>query len=98
MATMNNLFPILGEEEPLVAEAPVQSVNPVLQINTDLDIRKHFPFPTIRDAQEKALNTVVETDKLGKKFTLIEAPTGVGKSGIAMAVGSWAKTRPCNEP
>src|SRR5208282_5557961 len=96
-----NLFPIIGQEPlPNVVETVIDTdaldmtaVNPVLQTNRDADITKHFPFPTIREAQSQALATVVESRKLNKKFTLIEAPTGVGKSGIAMATASWAKTQ-----
>jgi len=80
-------------EEPLVSIAPSIAINPVLQSNRDSDITKHFPFPTIREAQQQALTTVVESRQKEKKFTLIEAPTGVGKSGIAMATASWAKTQ-----
>ena len=88
---MSNPFTIVGQM-PLpntvvtVDEAPVVAV---LQTNRDLDITKHFPFPTIREAQSTALATVVESRQKQKKFTLIEAPTGVGKSGIAMATASW---------
>jgi ATP-dependent DNA helicase DinG len=95
-----NLFPIIGQEPlPAVTEEVEISVpaavctNPVLQTNRAANIVEHFPFPTIREAQSQALATVVESRKLDKKFTLIEAPTGVGKSGIAMATASWAKTQ-----
>jgi ATP-dependent DNA helicase DinG len=104
---MDNPFTIIGQQ-PLpntVEEAWAQdlrkndpnSIIPVLQTNMDPDITKHFPFPTIREAQSTALATVVESRQKSKKFTLIEAPTGVGKSGIAMATASWAKTQPLPE-
>lgn len=94
-----SLFKIIGQEsepEPLVTTTPVEVdvMSRIFQTNRDPDIRKHFPFPTIREAQSKALDTVTESARKGKKFTLIEAPTGVGKSGIAMATASWAKTQP----
>lgn len=84
-------------EEALLADArkgDPNFVNPILETNRDPDITKHFPFPTIREAQAKALITVTESAQKQKKFTLIEAPTGVGKSGIAIATASWAKTQP----
>ena len=97
---MSETFPIIGQMPlpntvEVVNEKPSHlAINPVLQSNTDPDITKHFPFPTIREAQATALATVVESARTQKKFTLIEAPTGVGKSGIAMATASWAKTQP----
>ena len=58
----------------------------------------HFPFPSIRPAQQRALEAIEKAQREGKKFVIIEAPTGAGKSGIAMAAASWAKTLPCNDP
>lgn len=53
-------------------------------------LRDHFPFPTIRPSQERALKTIADARDKGARFTAIEAPTGVGKSGIGIAVGQWA--------
>lgn len=89
---MSSPFTILGNPD---TEAQL------LQINMDPDIRNHFPFrdaegkPSIRSAQTQALDLVLKSAAERKKFTIIEAPTGVGKSGIAIATGSWAKTQPC---
>jgi len=90
-----SLFPIIGQDELPQAAPPEPGPEPVLQTNRDPDIRGHFPFPTIREAQSKSLDAIVESARAGKKFTLIEAPTGVGKSGLLIAAASWAKTRPC---
>lgn len=57
-----------------------------------MSLRDHFPFAEIRPSQQKALDTIEEAYRLGKRFIIVEAPTGVGKSGIAMAVASWAAT------
>ena len=93
-----NLFNIIGQA-PLTETAEARKEDATvstdkLQINRDPDIRNHFPFPTIRPAQNQALDLVVRSAQEKKKFTLIEAPTGVGKSGIGIATGSWAKTQP----
>jgi Rad3-related DNA helicase len=45
-----------------------------------------FPFSTLRDGQRRALETIASAYDLGKRFVIIEAPTGSGKSGIAKAV------------
>jgi ATP-dependent DNA helicase DinG len=69
-----------------------------LVVENSPEIRNHFPFPSIRPAQDEALSAVVSTQKENKKFVIIEAPTGVGKSGIAIAAASWCKTLPVQNP
>jgi Rad3-related DNA helicase len=73
--------------EPNGAE-PVKNLNRV----TSTDIRDHFPFPSIRPSQELALQAIERAYAENKKFIIIEAPTGIGKSGIAVAAASHAKT------
>jgi ATP-dependent DNA helicase DinG len=46
-----------------------------------------FPFDEIRPTQVEILGAVAEARTSGKKFTVIEAPTGVGKTGVSMTVG-----------
>jgi len=74
----------------LTAEPPAHN----LAIERSTAIRDHFPFPTIRPAQEKMLDTFVHSVQTGKKFTIIECPTGGGKSGTGIAAASWSKTLP----
>lgn len=45
-----------------------------------------FPFVTVHGGQRKALETIAAAYDNGKRFVIIEAPTGSGKSGIAKAV------------
>lgn len=59
-------------------------------------IKDHFPFPEVRHNQELALGTVEKAYSLSKKFTVLELPTGSGKSGVGIAVGSHAKTIPAS--
>jgi ATP-dependent DNA helicase DinG len=49
-----------------------------------------FPFSSIREAQQDALATIARTVAEEKSITLIEAPTGSGKSGIGMAAALWS--------
>lgn len=74
----------------------IESPKPIKNIQTNFspDIREHFPFPTMREAQGKSLDAFQRSYTSNKKFTIIEAPTGIGKSGIAIATASWAKTKP----
>ena len=60
-------------------------------------IRDHFPFPSVRVPQELALRKIEEAVREGKKYIVLEIPTGGGKSGIAISAGSWAKTMPRGE-
>jgi ATP-dependent DNA helicase DinG len=56
-------------------------------------IRDYFPFAdTIRPAQERALAAIERARETGKKFILLELPTGTGKSAVAMAVAEWSCT------
>jgi Rad3-related DNA helicase len=50
-----------------------------------------FPFPQMRPSQKLALEKFVETTNRERKYTILELPTGVGKSGIAVNLGRWAK-------
>jgi ATP-dependent DNA helicase DinG len=45
-----------------------------------------FPFPALREGQKRALEVIASAYDRGKRFVLIEAPTGSGKSGIAKAI------------
>jgi len=55
-------------------------------------IKGHFPFSSIRPAQERALEAIARAELKNKRFIILELPTGVGKSGIAYAISSWAST------
>ena len=56
-------------------------------------IRDHFPFcDSIRPAQAQALSAIERARKNGKKFVLLELPTGTGKSAVAIAAANWAST------
>src|SRR5579864_6880740 len=58
-----------------------------------LPIHDYFPFSSsIRSVQEKALAAIENARSLGKKFVLLELPTGTGKSAVAITVAKWAST------
>ena len=52
-----------------------------------MDISKHFPYPEIREQQQEAidfaLKALLDDDK---RFVIIEAGTGVGKSAVGYTV------------
>ena len=50
------------------------------------DFIKNFPFPTKRERQSYVLNEMGATFASDYKYILLEAPTGFGKSPIAIAV------------
>lgn len=59
------------------------------------DIQSHFPFPSIRPAQDKALREIEKAMKdESKKFFILDAETGVGKSAIAVAASGFVNTLP----
>ena len=47
-------------------------------------IESKFPYTKIRDQQLEAINFVLESVQAGKKYIVIEAGTGVGKSAIGL--------------
>ena len=80
----------MDELNDILAAPPVKNLNKIFSPN----IRDHFPFAEVRHAQDLALSAIERAYTSNKKFIIIEAPTGVGKSGIALAAASHAKTVP----
>lgn len=50
-----------------------------------------FPFPEMRPSQRLALEKFVDVTNKDRKFTILELPTGVGKSGVAVTLGRYAQ-------
>lgn len=57
------------------------------------DVMTYFPFPVVRKFQEEIIRNVLEyfTNK-NKKYCVLEAPTGIGKSAIAYTLASYFKS------
>jgi ATP-dependent DNA helicase DinG len=57
-------------------------------------IRDYFPvspeISKVRPSQDKAIDAIERACDAGKKFVLLELPTGTGKSAIGIAVSRWA--------
>lgn len=51
----------------------------------------HFPYAAYRPGQREALDAARSAFARGKRFVVIEAPTGAGKSGIAVTLAREAK-------
>ena len=47
---------------------------------------KFFPYEKPRDAQDKAIQFALDSFDNGKRFVVIEAGTGVGKSAIGLTI------------
>ena len=52
----------------------------------------HFPFKTYRQGQREAIAQAKDAFKRGKRFVVIEAPTGSGKSAIAVTLAREAQS------
>ena len=50
------------------------------------DLLKNFPFPTLRESQSYVLNEIANALASDYKYIILEAPTGFGKSPVAIAV------------
>jgi Rad3-related DNA helicase len=53
---------------------------------------KNFPFPTLRERQSHVLNEISASFASGCKYIVLEAPTGFGKSPVAIAVARTSGT------
>ena len=50
---------------------------------------QYFPYPQPRSQQIEAIDAVLDAWRSGKKFAIIEAGTGVGKSAIGLTVARY---------
>lgn len=50
---------------------------------------QYFPFPRIRDQQRRAIEFAIDSYESGKKFVLLEAGTGLGKSAIGITIARY---------
>ena len=51
-----------------------------------MSMRSFFPLDRIRPNQDKVLDELDQALKSGYKFIFLEAPTGFGKSAVAVAL------------
>ena len=54
-----------------------------------MSMRSFFPFDNIRSNQEKVLGEIDQALKSGYKYIFLEAPTGFGKSAVAVALSRF---------
>lgn len=54
-----------------------------------IDLKKYFPYKAIRDQQQEAIDFALKEFSNGKKFVIIEAGTGVGKSAIGLTIARY---------
>ena len=85
---------------PTLAPAPNPVTPQSLNAMQSPKIRDHFEairqalnWSEMRAGQNAAFSAIERSYAENKKFVIIEAPTGEGKSGIGMAAGSFAKTQ-----
>ena len=56
----------------------------------NFEYKKHFPYKSVRDQQAEAIDFALsESINEGKRFIIIEAGTGVGKSAIGLTVARY---------
>jgi len=53
------------------------------------DWKPYFPYPDFRPGQEESIESILDTFESGKKFFVLEAGTGVGKSAVAVTVARY---------
>jgi ATP-dependent DNA helicase DinG len=52
-------------------------------------ILTHFPFPTVREKQKKVLDMMDSAIKSGYRLIFLEAPTGFGKTPVAITLARY---------
>ena len=56
----------------------------------NFEYKKHFPYEQVRPAQDKAIQFALESFiNKDKRFVIIEAGTGVGKSAIGLTIANY---------
>lgn len=55
------------------------------------NIDNNFPFEEYRDGQKEAIEFITQSINKGKKYIIIEAPTGSGKSPIGITIGNMSQ-------
>jgi|TARA_R110000824_G_scaffold60050_6_gene160871 ATP-dependent DNA helicase DinG len=53
------------------------------------DWKPFFPYERIRPGQEEAIDSILNAFELGKKYFILEAGTGIGKSAVAATVAKY---------
>lgn len=57
------------------------------------DYERHFPFPSIRPEQKRAMDFALEQFDKGKRFVILEMGTGCGKSGVAVGLARYLDSK-----
>ena len=52
-------------------------------------IEEYFPFDEFRPGQKECIESILTAFNNGKKFVILEAPTGSGKSVIGMTIAKF---------
>jgi len=58
-------------------------------MNMDFKFDKYFPFEKFREYQKETIDKTITAFESKKKYVILEAPTGIGKSAIAYTVGNY---------
>ena len=61
-------------------------------ILTDDKFKEIFPFEEAREGQREIIESIIKHYKSGKKYVVLNAPTGIGKSAIGYAVSKYFGT------
>jgi Rad3-related DNA helicase len=56
------------------------------------DYAQFFPFSRMRDQQKRAIEFAIDTYESGKKYVLLEAGTGLGKSAIGITIARYMES------
>jgi Rad3-related DNA helicase len=74
-----------------VAQLSELDVQPLKQLDIN-NIDQHFPKESYREGQKECIEFAVKAFNSGKKYVILECPTGSGKSAIGMTVADMVDT------
>src|SRR3990167_5656037 len=82
---MNEHLNTLESKKTLIEINKYENLNQLL--TNSFDYQVFFPYKTVRKEQDVAINFILNAFiNENKKFVICDAPTGIGKSAIAMTV------------
>jgi Rad3-related DNA helicase len=58
------------------------------------EILKHFPYPSEKEGQGFIIESVIDAFESGVRNVIVEAPTGIGKTGVAVTVSRYMSVKP----
>lgn len=67
----------------------VNEIDKLLNNTSDISLDNYKSFENLRDIQQETICKIIDAFNKGKKYFILEAPTGIGKSAIATTIANY---------